>query len=52
MEAAKLNVQQDASITVDVAMGVLLTKLDNAINDLENNKILSEEEFWAEIDAE
>lgn len=32
------------------AMNVLLTKLDAAINDMENGKVQTVEEVWSEID--
>lgn len=36
---------------IDGAVNVLVSKLDEAIDDLENGRVLSEEELWAEIDA-
>lgn len=38
------------SYTINDAMNVLLSKLDEAIDDLENGRILTEEELWEEID--
>lgn len=32
-------------------MNVLLSKLDEAIDDLENGRVLIEEELWEEIDS-
>ena len=32
-------------------MNVLLSKLDEAIDDLENGRVLTEEELWEEIDS-
>lgn len=32
-------------------MAVILSKLDDAIDDVENGRVISEEELWAEIDA-
>lgn len=48
VEAIKL---QEASNNVNEAMKILFSKLDEAIDDMENGRILTEEELWAEIDA-
>ena len=32
-------------------MNVLLSKLDEVIDDLENGRVLTEEELWEEIDS-
>lgn len=48
VEAVK---QQEASDDVNNAMKVLFSKLDEAIDDIENGRVLTEEELWAEIDA-
>ena len=48
VEAVK---QQEASDDVNDAMKVLFSKLDEAIDDIENGRVLTEEELWAEIDA-
>lgn len=39
------------SYTVENAMDVLLSKLDEALEDVEHGKILDEAELWNEIDA-
>lgn len=39
------------SYTIDDAAKVIFSKLDEAIDDLENGRVLSEEEVWNEIDA-
>ena len=39
------------SYTVENAMNVLLSKLDEALDDVEYGRVLDEAEFWAEIDA-
>jgi len=52
MEAMKLKANNDSSYTIDNAMGMLLSKLDEAINDVEMGRVLSEEEFWAGIDED
>lgn len=48
VEAVK---QQEVSDDVNEAMKVLFSKLDEAIDDMENGRVLTEEELWAEIDA-
>jgi len=37
--------------TIDDAMNALFSKLDEAIDDMENGRVISEEEMWAELDA-
>lgn len=37
--------------TIDDAVDVLFTKLDEAIDDMENGRVISEEKMWAELDA-
>lgn len=49
LAAKKIETATD-SYTVNDAMNVLLSKLDDAIDDLENGRVLSEEELWDEID--
>lgn len=36
---------------INDAMNVLFSKLDEAIDDMESGRVISEEELWAEIDA-
>lgn len=36
--------------TVDYAMNTILSKLDEAIADMEDGRVLSEEEVWKELD--
>jgi len=36
---------------LDDARNVLFSKLDEAIDDMENGRVISEEEMWAELDA-
>lgn len=36
--------------TIDEAVNVLFSKLDEAIDDMENGKTISEEEMWAELE--
>ncbi|MDD6057484.1 MAG: hypothetical protein PUB98_04425 [Clostridiales bacterium] len=42
---------QDASHTINDAMNELFSKLDEAIDDMEAGRVLTEEELWAEIDT-
>lgn len=37
--------------SVDSAMNLLFSKLDEAIDDMENGRVLTEEELWAVIDG-
>lgn len=37
--------------TVNDAMDILLSKLDDAIDDMENGRVQSIEDAWKEIDA-
>ncbi|MEE0885147.1 MAG: hypothetical protein U0L59_07980 [Faecalimonas sp.] len=39
------------SYAVDCAMRTVLAKLDKAIEDLENGRVLSAEEVWKELDS-
>lgn len=48
IEAIKL---KETSNDTNVAMEILFSKLDEAIDDMENGRVLTEEEVWAEIDA-
>lgn len=50
MEAAK-QTNTNSSLSINDAMNVLFSKLDEAIDDMENGRVLSEEELWEEIDA-
>lgn len=43
--------QQEASNDVNEVMKILFSELDEAIDDMENGRVLTEEELWAEIDA-
>ena len=37
--------------TVENAMDTLLSKLDEALDDVEHGRVLDESELWSEIDA-
>ncbi len=39
------------SYTVENAMDALLSKLDEALDDVEHGRVLDEDELWVEIDA-
>lgn len=39
------------SYPVENAMDALLSKLDEALDDVEHGRVLDETELWAEIDA-
>lgn len=41
----------NATYALDDARNVLFSKLDEAIDDMENGRVISEEEMWAELDA-
>ena len=51
MEAVRSISNQDAANALGDAMQVLFSKLDEAIDDVENGRVLSEEELWEELDA-
>lgn len=51
MAIAKVIRQQEDTYSIDNAMNILYSKLDEAIDDLENGRVISEEEMWAELDA-
>ena len=41
----------DTNDTIDDAMEILFSKLDDAIDDMEKGRVLSIEEVWEELDA-
>lgn len=51
MEIAKPIKTQNTTYTMKDAMNVIFTKLDEAIDDLENGRVQSIDEAWEEIDA-
>lgn len=51
MTIAKAIRQQEDTYSIENAMNILYSKLDEAIDDLENGRVISEEEMWAELDA-
>lgn len=44
-------ITEKTNYTLDDAVDVLLKKLDNAIDDLENGRVISEDEMWMELDT-
>lgn len=42
--------KQDNAYTIDDAMNILFSKLDEAIDDMENGRVQTIEDAWKEID--
>lgn len=51
METVKARKSNENRYSIDQAMNVIFSKLDDAIDDLENGRVLTEEEVWKELDA-
>ncbi len=51
MEAIHSINNQDMTNTLDDAMQVLFSILDDAIDDVENGRIIFEEELWEDLDT-
>ena len=51
MALAQVTKSRETTYTINDAMDVLLSKLDEAIDDMENGRVQTVEEAWAEIDA-
>ena len=51
MEAVRSISNRDTANALDEAMQVLFSKLDEAIDDVENGRVISEEELWKELDT-
>lgn len=51
MALAQAMKSREAAYTINDAMDVLLAKLDEAIDDMENGRVQTVEEAWEEIDA-
>ena len=51
MEAVHSISDHDAANTLDDAMQVLFSKLDDVINDVENGSVISEADLREELDA-
>ena len=41
----------NSTYALEDARNVLFSKLDEAIDDMENGRVISEEEMWTELDA-
>ena len=50
MATAEAIRHQEDTYSIENAMNILYSKLDEAIDDLENGRVISEEEMWAELD--
>ena len=48
--ASRMNVYMEKSL--DGAMQIVFDKLSEALDDVRNGRVLTEEEFWAEYDKE
>ena len=51
MDAVKVMNKQENTYTISDAMQVIFSKLDVALDDFENGRVISEDEMWAELDA-
>ena len=51
MALAEVVKTKEKSYTVDNAMDALLSKLDEALDDVECGRVLDETDLWAEMDA-
>ena len=51
MALAQATKSHEPTYTINDAMDVLLSRLDEAIDDMENGRVQTVEEAWAEIDA-
>ena len=51
MALAQATKSHEATYTINDAMDVLLSRLDEAIDDMESDRVQIVEEAWAEIDA-
>lgn len=51
MALAQATKSRETTYTINDAMDVILSKLDEAIDDMENGRVQTVEEAWAEIDA-
>jgi soluble cytochrome b562 len=51
MELVQIKKTNDTKYTLDDAMNILLSKLDDAIDDIEQGRVQSIDEAWKEIDS-
>lgn len=49
-QAVAENINSSKTDNVESAMNILFSKLDEAIDDMENGRVLTVEEAWKEID--
>ena len=50
MANAKENSKHEETYSIENAMNALFVKLDEAIDDIENGRVITEDEMWAELD--
>ena len=50
MEAVQMVKKSDEKYTLDDAVNVLFSKLDAAIDDMENGRVISAEDMWKELE--
>jgi hypothetical protein len=51
MELVQIKKTNNTKYTLDDAMNILLSKLDDAIDDIEQGRVQSIDEAWKEIDS-
>ena len=51
MDAVQTTKKEENAYTIEDAMNVLFSKLDEAVDDMENGRVISEEEMWTKLDA-
>lgn len=51
MDAIQMNTVHKNETLIDDAMNTLFSKLDEAIDDMENGRVQTLEDAWTEIDA-
>jgi hypothetical protein len=51
MELVQIRKTNNTKYTLDDAMNILLSKLDGAIDDIEQGRVQSIDEAWKEIDS-
>lgn len=51
MDSVQLLKKRENTDSIDEVMQTLFCKLDAALDDFENDRVISEEEMWEELDA-
>lgn len=51
MGIVNIAVSKEEAYSNDYTVNTIFSKLDEAISDLENGKVLSEDEVWKDLDA-